>query len=93
MTPKVREQIVGATNGSTVNMLAIDGLQRTEFSLPPKEKILQFSEIVKDYWKKQSVNQNQINTLTRLRDTLLPKLISGEVRVKDSLRGVEITHS
>lgn len=82
MTPKVREQIIGATNGSTVNMLAIDGLQRTAFSLPPKEKVLRFSEIVKGYWKKQNANQIQIRTLTRLRDTLLPKLMSGEVRVR-----------
>lgn len=27
-------------------------------------------------------NKHQIRTLTRLRDTLLPKLMSGEVRVK-----------
>ena len=29
------------------------------------------------------VNKNEIQTLTKLRDTLLPKLISGEIRVKD----------
>lgn len=82
MTPKVREQIIGATNGSTVNMLAIDGLQRTQFSLPPKDKVMEFSKLIKLYWKKKGDNQIQIRTLTRLRDTLLPKLMSGEVRVK-----------
>lgn len=79
-TPKVREQITGATNGSTVNMLAIDGLQRPEFNIPPIEKVRLFSEIVKFHWKKKEENQLQISTLTRLRDTLLPKLMSGEVR-------------
>jgi type I restriction enzyme S subunit len=79
MTTSVREQIIGATNGSTVNMLAIDGLQRPEFKLPPKERVIEFTSIVKDYWKKKNVNQNQIKTLTQLRDTLLPKLISGGV--------------
>jgi len=83
-TPKVREQIRGATNGSTVNMLAIDGLQRPEFNLPPIEKVQVFSEIVGFYWKKKEDNQLQIRTLTRLRDTLLPKLMSGEVRVEMS---------
>lgn len=82
MTPKVRELIIGSTNGSTVNMLAIDGLQVTEFQLPPEEKVERFSSIVSDYWKKKDVNQNQIRSLTTLRDTLLPKLMSGEVRVK-----------
>lgn len=82
MTTSVREQIIGATNGSTVNMLAIDGLQRPEFKLPPQEKIIKFTTIVRDYWIKNNVNQNQIQTLTQLRDTLLPKLMSGEVRVE-----------
>jgi type I restriction enzyme S subunit len=82
MTPKVREQIRGATNGSTVNMLAVDGLQITEFQLPPEERVLQFSDMVVDYWKKRDENQNQIRTLTRLRDALLPKLMSGEMRVE-----------
>ena len=30
----------------------------------------------------QGLNSNQIRTLEKLRDTLLPKLMSGEVRVK-----------
>lgn len=81
MTSSVREQIVGATNGSTVNMLAIDGLQRPEFKIPPKEKVTEFTTIVKDYWVKKNVHQHQISTLTQLRDTLLPKLMSGEIRV------------
>ncbi len=80
-TPKVREQIRGATNGSTVNMLAIDGLQCPEFNLPPIENVQLFSEIVRFHWKKKEENQLQIHTLTRLRDTLLPKLMSGEIRV------------
>jgi type I restriction enzyme S subunit len=82
MTPKVREQIIGATNGSTVNMLAIDGLQRPEFSLPPEEKVKQFSETVKLFWQKQAENKTEIGKLSTLRDSLLPKLMSGEVMVK-----------
>ena len=82
MTPVVREQVTSATNGSTVNMLAIDGLQRPEFKLPPKERILQFTNIVKPLWNKKETNQKQIRTLEKLRDNLLPKLMSGEVRVK-----------
>lgn len=83
-TPKVREQIIGATNGSTVNMLAIDGLQITEFNLPPKNKVLQFSQMVEEYWQKKEMNYTQIHTLNHLRDMLLPKLMSGEVRMKDT---------
>lgn len=81
-TPLVREQIISATNGSTVNMLAIDGLQRPEFKIPPNEKIVEFTKLVRNLWNKKNINQTQIRTLTNLRDTLLPKLMSGEVRVK-----------
>ncbi len=82
MTPNVREQIISATNGSTVNMLAIDGLQRPEFKLPPQSLVKKFTGTVAAYWKKKEVNQTQIRTLTTLRDTLLPKLMSGEIKVE-----------
>lgn len=82
MTSSVREQIVAATNGSTVNMLAIDGLQRPTFRLPPQEKVIKFTSVTKEHWNKKNINQNQIQTLTKLRDALLPKLMCGEVRLK-----------
>ena len=83
MTPNIREQIISATNGSTVNMLAIDGLQRPKFKLPPKEKVVEFSRLVKSWWKKKDVNHLQLRTLEKLRDTLLPKLMNGDVRIKN----------
>ena len=36
----------------------------------------------KDYFYRILINSNQIRTLEKLRDTLLPKLMSGEVRVE-----------
>jgi len=36
----------------------------------------------RDYFDKISTNSTQIHTLQKFRDTLLPKLMSGEVRVK-----------
>lgn len=82
MSPFVREQIISATNGSTVNMLAIDGLKRPKFRLPPNEKVFEFSKIVGGHWERKNVNYNQICTLEKLRETLLSKLMSGEVRVE-----------
>jgi len=82
MAPPVREQVVSATNGSTVNMLAIDGLQRPEFRLPPEKLVKKFTENSQKYLEKKNLNYNQIRTLTQMRDTLIPKLMSGEVRVK-----------
>lgn len=84
MEPSVREQIISATNGSTVNMLAIDGLQLPKFKLPPRDKVKQFAEIVREWWGKKDNNRSQISTLEKLRDILLPKLMSGEIRIQDA---------
>lgn len=49
---------------------------------PDAEKLALFNEVCNPMMKKVKKNQHQILTLQKLRDTLLPKLISGEVRVK-----------
>lgn len=78
----IHEQVVAATNGSTVNQLSADGLQRPEFKLPPECMVKKFTTQVASFWKKINLNNSQIKNLESLRDTLLPKLLSGEVRVK-----------
>jgi len=45
------------------------------------EVIKEFDLIVEPFFCKIKSNQTQIRTLTNLRDTLLPKLMNGEVRV------------
>jgi type I restriction enzyme S subunit len=51
------------------------------FQLPPVDKLKEFSILAKNLWEKIERNHIQIRTLEKLRDTLLPKLMSGEVRV------------
>ena len=45
------------------------------------EKVKDFETITERLFVKKQSNKKQIRTLTQLRDTLLPKLMSGEVRV------------
>ena len=45
-------------------------------------RIIEFDKLVKPFLIQIFKNEKQIQTLTKLRDTLLPKLINGEVRVK-----------
>jgi len=49
---------------------------------PPNEVLLSFNNKVKPLFTKIQFNNSQIQTLEKLRDTLLPKLMSGEIRVK-----------
>ncbi len=56
-----------------------------EYEIPicsNSENLKGFDKISLDICSKLESNQTQIRTLTALRDTLLPKLMSGEVRVK-----------
>jgi len=53
-----------------------------EIQIPPDELLQKFSIQAKLFIEKVLKNKNQIKTLTQLRDTLLPKLMSGVVRVK-----------
>lgn len=48
----------------------------------PKNRIEQFETEIEPLFQKIKSNQIQIRTLTQTRDTLLPKLMSGEVRMK-----------
>lgn len=61
-----------------------ENLKSIEFPLPPDKKVNEFVLLTNSYWEKIKKNNDQIGTLTRLRDTLLPKLMSGEVKVKEN---------
>lgn len=49
--------------------------------VPTKEELQKMDETVNPIFQKIKSNTQQILTLTQLRDTLLPKLMSGEVRI------------
>lgn len=53
-----------------------------ELILPNKEKLIEFGSIVKPFLLKKNINHKQIQSLTKTRDALLPKLMNGQVRVK-----------
>ncbi len=58
------------------------GIQRIMLPLPPKKIADKFKETVGLCFEKISNNNFQIQTLSTLRDLLLPKLMKGELRVK-----------
>lgn len=62
-------------------MLKIDGLQMPIFKVPPRELIQQFSEVIEPIWQRQENNFRENQSLTQTRDTLLPKLMSGQIEV------------
>lgn len=69
-------------SGSTQEYLSLGSLRSIQFKKPPTDVLKQFNGLVDDMFQKIYANINQIQTLEKLRDTLLPKLMSGEVRVE-----------
>lgn len=80
MTEYLHSIAEGST--STYPSLKPEDIGNVSFLYPGKEKLNRFHEFVGSYWNKIHLNHNKIRTLERLRDTLLPKLMSGEVRVR-----------
>lgn len=73
--------LLGSTSSivTSINSAIIKDMLIT---LPDKNTMQRFSEITERLFRKIKENQKQIQTLEKLRDNLLPKLMSGEVRVK-----------
>lgn len=57
-------------------------LLELDYPMPEEELVLKFNEVAQPFFKKVNKNKTHIRNLTALRDTLLPKLMSGEVRVE-----------
>jgi len=76
-------EITSGHQGSVINFITKPMIENFVFLLPKcrdliQEKLIQFNEL----YRKIDANGAQIRTLEKLRDTLLPKLMSGEIRVK-----------
>ena len=83
-TDEMTEYLHSVAEGSTSTYPSLkpSDIEQVEFQLPPGSKMREFAILTRDTWNKIDKNHNQIKTLEKLRDTLLPKLMSGEVRVK-----------
>ncbi len=81
-TTSYREQIVANAKGSTIVMLTKDSVLNYKFGINLSselyEKYIQKAEAIR-----QAIDHNskQIQTLTILRDTLLPRLINGKLKI------------
>ncbi len=67
--------------GSTQPLIAQSDIQKQKILLPPIMLVENFHKIVSAIHNKQNANNKESETLAELRDTLLPKLMSGQVRV------------
>lgn len=77
-----QEHLESAASGSVQANFGPVHLKQMTLQKPPSEALMKFANQADGYYEKIRINQAQIKTLEQLRDTLLPKLMSGEVRVQ-----------
>lgn len=69
-------------SGTVFGSINKTDFQDMEVTIPPADLVIKFQDEVKPLDDKVIQNTFQIKTLENMRDTLLPKLMSGEVRVR-----------
>lgn len=74
---------LGRTSGTTVLHLAKDGVGAFSFACPPASVSAAFEQIAAPLVEQIQCNLDEVQTLTELRDTLLPRLISGKLKLPE----------
>ena len=71
-------------HGATVNRIALKSFPNLPVLTPPFEIRQVFDRLAESIWADIQANQAKAQTLAALRDTLLPRLISGQLRLPDA---------
>lgn len=65
--------------GTTQQQLTVPDFRKTSIGLPPEETLNRFNNVIIPIFQKIDTNKNENKNLSALRDTLLPKLMAGEI--------------
>jgi len=76
-----QDEIKNKSVGTTIPHLKKTDLLKFQIPIPKPDNLKRFTNVVTPIFKKLNLIQIESQTLTTLRETLLPKLISGEIEV------------
>lgn len=79
----IMDDIKGMAGGTTFAEISKSSFKTINLVIPSKNVIAEFTRFAHQHFEKVVSNTRQITALTNLRDTLLPKLISGELSLED----------
>lgn len=74
----IRNDLVSLGNGSIFTNLKTDIVKDFPFPRPDKQTAAEFERAIEPLFEKQLENEKQVRSLTQIRDSLLPKLMSGD---------------
>ena len=76
-----QEALKHTAHGAVQQCIFIGDLKNFEIPYSYSKKLIEFDTIVSPMFNQLTINHRESNYLTQLRDTLLPKLMSGEITV------------
>ena len=84
-------QMMAESRSGTFPQITFDVLSTVNVALPDKHAIVNYftENIIERSFEKTIANTSNSNNLSKLRDTLLPKLLSCEIRIPDAEKMVE----
>jgi type I restriction enzyme S subunit len=89
LKPSFRQVAAGHATGTTVLALPKDGITDYQTVIPPAGLLNIFAAKVEALYQKCQALTEQCELLAKTRDALLPKLISGEIRIPDAEKMLE----
>jgi type I restriction enzyme S subunit len=89
LKPSFRQVAAGHATGTTVLALPKDGITDYQTVIPTAGLLNVFAAKVEALYQKCQALTEQCELLAKTRDTLLPKLISGEIRIPDAEKILE----
>lgn len=82
-------ELVNSAHGSVFDTITTKTIERVYVTVPSEECSQRFEESVRPLFFRILANLKESRTLAQTRDLLLPKLMSGEIRVKEAEKIME----
>lgn len=87
--PAVKRVLLGMNTGATRQAITKGHLEALDVCVPAREVLRTFDAVTEPLFGLVEKHRAESRTLAALRDSLLPKLLSGELRVRDAERIAE----
>ncbi|MEW8053013.1 MAG: restriction endonuclease subunit S [Candidatus Thiodiazotropha sp.] len=88
-SPENIERLAHVADGAAYPAVRPSVVAETEVVLPSDKVITSFSKLVSPLIDRMEANKQENATLAETRDLLLPKLVSGEIRLREAEKAVE----
>lgn len=90
---RFNQWVITLSSGSVRQTLNYNDFSIIKIAYPPKELINKFNTIYDSYYEVINYNKSVINNLEKIRDLLLPKLMSGEIDVSQINCDLELKYN